>query len=160
MGSISKLNGKNFNVHKMTKEEIAQKFDNHAPHWFGSAYSTKSFFFFFFFFFFVCLILSFRKQFVSICKYSIFEWLSVQCTLLKRKSSFRSLGIDNGIHSAFELISPDLGCGPGLIGTHLRNNGIDGTIVALDISPKMLELALQTKDSNGNMVYFSWDLFF
>lgn len=66
--NLTKLNGGNFNIQTMTKQEIASKFDKHAPHW---------------------------KHFVSIAKYSIFEWMTEQCRifLLKNKNNVRILGI-------------------------------------------------------------------
>jgi hypothetical protein len=39
--NMNKLNGANFNIHKMTKAEIAQKFDKHAPHWYIKLISSR-----------------------------------------------------------------------------------------------------------------------
>ena len=66
--NLSKLSGGNFNIQTMTKQEIASKFDKHAPHW---------------------------KHFVSIAKYSIFDWMTEQCRIfvLKNKNNVRILGI-------------------------------------------------------------------
>eukprot|EP01126_Amoeba_proteus_P033841 TRINITY_DN3341_c0_g2_i9.p1 TRINITY_DN3341_c0_g2~~TRINITY_DN3341_c0_g2_i9.p1 ORF type:complete len:227 (-),score=41.99 TRINITY_DN3341_c0_g2_i9:33-713(-) len=83
-----------------------------------------------------------RKYFVSLSKYSLFDWLKLQCLNYSKRN--------------ISLL--DLGCGPGLVGTCLRENGIIGTITGIDISPGMLKYALETKNYTGGVFVHDLDL--
>jgi len=72
------------------------------------------------------------NHYVQNSRYMLFEWLKEETKMLKNHFSRTSLILD-------------LGCGPGLIGKSLRENGILGTLVGVDISTEMLSRAIATQ---------------
>jgi len=150
-----KLNkiGTNFNIDTMSKQEIAAKFDKHAPHWYANSCN------------YVTMVIIFesysalsiyRQDLVHKFHYKMLDWVTQQAKTFANKNA-EILGAYHTLRGKASSInmfrSLDAACAVGLISDALRKGGMTGRMTGTDISPKMLELAQQRGNYSHTFVH-------